>query len=92
MGEHTARPAAPTQVQYPWRATIRTATQAVIGVLVMLAARQFGLTPALAGLLNIPDAGTDSTAALVGLAAATRLMALPAVDGLLTSWGLGAGK
>lgn len=39
----TPAPQPPTQVQYPWRATIRTAFAAIVGALSLLPAVAFGL-------------------------------------------------
>jgi hypothetical protein len=93
MSEHEApAAAAPTQVEYPWRATARTLVQAVIGGLVMVLADRLGLSSLVADTSGVPSTAAGGTAALAGIAAAARIMALPEVNDLLTRWGLGAAK
>ena len=72
----------PSQTTYPWRATIRT----VIATIVSIAA--------VWGLI-VQAAGVDQTAPVVAATIAvaggiTRVMAIPAVNELLTKFGLGA--
>lgn len=84
----------PTQVAHPWKATVRTAIQtflAVAAVLVLVAPEvqafvdQFWPgSPVVAWI----GAGAAFVAALAGLV--TRIMAIPAVNDLLTRVGLGA--
>lgn len=72
-----------TQQAHPWRATVRTVLEAVIGL-----AAAWGLIVEALGL----DAGVEWVAVSLAVTAAiTRLAALPAVDQLLTQVGLGSG-
>ena len=75
----------PTQVRFPWRATVRTIVQtlpavavAVPGVVAAIEQDHPGLT------------GPVGVAALAASGIVTRVMALPAVNDLLTRFGLGA--
>ena len=75
----------PTQVRFPWRATARTIIQtlpavavAVPGVVAAIEQDHPGLT------------GPVGVAALAASGIVTRVMALPAVNDLLTRFGLGA--
>lgn len=75
-------PVQPSQVAYPAKALLRTIIQVLIGL------------AAIAPFL-INDLGISATSGLVvtvlGVAAAlTRVMAIPAVDRLLSGFGLGA--
>lgn len=74
----------PSQVVHPWRATLRTVVQAVIG----LAA----LFPVLVGALgDVPDWLVPILAGVAVVAGAiTRIAAIPAVNTGLTSIGVGA--
>lgn len=84
----------PTQVASPWRATLRTAAQTFLAVLLALGA----ITPVLqdfvaevapgSPVLGIIAAASGIAAALA--AAITRIMALEKVNDLLTRLGLGA--
>lgn len=71
----------PTQVQHPWKATIRTAIAVLIGVLsvipVVVATAGIGTVPAVAQVVAVT-------------ATITRVMALPQVNDLLGRFGLGA--
>ncbi|WP_280393245.1 hypothetical protein [Nocardia wallacei] len=67
----------PSQVQHPWRATIRTVFQLIVGLATML--------PILVGLLHLPSSA--GLAAALGVAAAfTRIMADPRVEAALRQW------
>lgn len=75
----------PTQVRFPWRATVRTVIQtlpaiavAVPGVVAAIEEGHPGLT------------GPVGVAAIAASGIVTRVMALPAVNDLLTRFGLGA--
>lgn len=74
-------PTEPTQVQHPWKATIRTGIAVLIGVLsvipVVVATAGIGTVPAVAQVVAVT-------------AAITRVMALPQVNELLSKFGLGA--
>jgi hypothetical protein len=75
-------PMEPSQVVYPGKAVLRT----VIQVLVGLAA----IAPFLVADLGLP-ATSGLVAGALGIAAAlTRIMAIPAVDRMLSGMGLGA--
>lgn len=86
--------AEPTQVRYPWKATIRTAIQTFLSAAAILAlvapelqafVDQFWPgSPVVAWI----GAGAVFVAALAALI--TRIMAIPAVDAALTKVGLGA--
>lgn len=67
----------PTQVTHPWRATVRTIFQLVIGLAAAL--------PTLVGLLGLPPSA-GLAGALGAAAALTRFMAIPAVDSALQQW------
>jgi hypothetical protein len=73
MAAHAATPS--TQTAYPWRATVRTAFAFLIGLAAAwaLIIQALGLGP------DIPWVATS----LVVAAGITRVMALPAVDGLI---------
>jgi hypothetical protein len=71
----------PTQAKYPLRATGRTLFQAVIGL--AAAAPILVLTSGTAQLWGIPTL-------LAASATITRIMAIPGVNLLLSSYGLGA--
>lgn len=73
---------APSQVAYPAKAVVRTAIQVLVG----LAA----IAPFLVADLGLP-ATSGLVAGALGVAAAlTRIMAIPAVDRMLSGMGLGA--
>lgn len=75
-------PTMPSQTAYPWRATLRT----VLATLISIAA-VWGLIVQAAGV----DETTPVVAASIAVAGAiTRIMAIPAVNDLLTRIGLGA--
>lgn len=90
----------PTQVAYPWRATLRTILQTVAGVVLGLAsaiAAVAVLAPQfLAALAEIlpPEwyAYAVTAVAFIGLLAGTvtKIMAIPGVNVWLTKWKLGA--
>ncbi len=70
--------AEPTQVEYPWRTTVRTVFQALIGL-----AAAWGLVVEALGLSEqIPIVA----ASLTVTAAITRLMALPVVNDWLATY------
>ena len=85
---------APSQVVFPWKAAFRTGIQAFIAAAGILTA----IAPELQAFVNqfwpgSPVAVWIGTAAVFVAAAATlitRVMAIPAVDALLTQIGLGA--
>lgn len=82
MGDHVAEP---TQVRYPWKATLRTA----IAFILPLAAG----APLIyqAAFAHDPAAATGIGASILAIAAGiTRLMALPVVNDALTKIGLGS--
>lgn len=62
----------PTQVQRPWRATVRTIVQALIGLAV--------LVPVLVQALGLEHAAPWIAGVLAVSSAVTRVMALPAVE------------
>lgn len=75
-------PTMPSQTAYPWRATIRTVLATIVSI------------AAVWGLI-VQAAGVDQTAPVVAATIAvaggiTRVMAIPAVNELLTKFGLGA--
>lgn len=73
MAEHRTEP---SQVRHPWRATVRTAFALIVAL-----AASWGLIVEAAGIdTGIPFIATSLTIA----AAVTRIMALPAVDDLIT--------
>lgn len=72
----------PTQTTYPWRATARTVLATIISI-----AAVWGLIVQAAGV----DETTPVVATTIAVAGAiTRIMAIPAVNDLLTRIGLGA--
>lgn len=75
-------PNRPSQVAYPVKATLRT----VIQILVGLAA----IAPFLVADLGLPATGGLVAGALGVAAALTRIMAIPAVNRMLSGMGLGA--
>lgn len=83
----------PTQVQYPWRATLRTVLAAVIGAGVVLPAAYAIFAEQLGAYLP-PDvlAGIAWTVALLVAVSGvvTRVMAIPMVNDWLTRAGVGA--
>ena len=88
------KPVTPTQVARPWRATLRTAAQTFLAVLLLLIAS----APILQELVEQVAPGSllvgwiAASAGIVAAVAAaiTRIMALEQVNALLTSFGLGA--
>ncbi|MFD4438975.1 hypothetical protein ACFWPK_04255 [Nocardia sp. NPDC058519] len=77
MGEHSL-PEAPTQVQYPWRAALRTAVQVVLGLLVA--------APVIVEASGLPETAAGVGVALTVSATVTRLMSIPAVDAAIDRW------
>lgn len=74
MGAHRAEPST-TQTAFPWRATVRSVFQFVVGL-----AAAWALIVQAAGV----DPGVEWVAGSVAIAAGiTRVMALPAVDDLI---------
>ena len=78
-----------TQTEFPWRATLRTIIQAIIGFAVLL--------PIIVPIVNetlgqyLPDQWEAWTVGAAGavtalIACVTRLMAVPAVDAWLDRW------
>lgn len=84
----------PTQVRYPWKTTVRTALQAFLSAATILAL----IAPQLQEFVDqfwpgSPVVAWIGTAAVFVAALAaliTRIMAIPAVDAVLTKIGLGA--
>jgi hypothetical protein len=74
-------PAAPSQVRHPWRATARTAVALLVALLPVVPEVLGGLH------LDTTALGAQTLAVAAGI---TRVMALPAVNDLLTRLGLGA--
>lgn len=64
-----------TQSAYPWRATVRTAFQAIVGLAALMA------------MITV-DAGTPAAlaTAVAVSASVTRIMAIPAVNGWITAF------
>lgn len=85
---------APTQVTFPWKATLRTAIQTFLAVAVILSL----VAPHLQEFVNQfwPDSpavawiGTASAFVAALAALITRIMAIPGVNVALTKVGLGA--
>lgn len=66
----------PTQVRSPWRATLRTAFQALIAIAVLL--------PIVADQLGLDEGSAPWVATALAIAAGvTRVMALPQVEAFL---------
>lgn len=77
-------PIQPTQVRFPWRATIRTVLQTVVALAVAV--------PVIIAAVEAGSPGLTGAAGLAAITAAgivTRVMALPVVNDLLTRVGLG---
>jgi hypothetical protein len=72
---------APSQVRHPWRATARTVIALLVALLPVL--------PEVLGGLHF-DATAFGAQTIAVAAGITRVMALPIVNDLLTSLGLGA--
>lgn len=90
----TPKPGTPTQVAHPWRAAVRT----IVAYLVVIVPALIVAIPVIADQLGpyLPEAwaawllaAATFLATLVGLA--TRLMALPQVQAVLETAGLGTG-
>lgn len=75
-------PVVPTQVAHPGKTVVRTVVQVAVG----LAA----IAPFLVGDLGLSTTGGLIAGALGVAAALTRIMAVPAVDQMLSGMGLGA--
>lgn len=75
----------PTQVRFPWRATVRTVIQAIPAVAVAVPGVVAAIEQDHPGLL-----GPVGLVAVTASGIAARVMALPAVNDLLTRFGLGA--
>lgn len=84
----------PTQVAHPWRASLRSGVQAVVGALVTFAALWPLLEPILGETIShfIDPAQVAGVTLSVGVIATaiTRIMAIPAVNKALTKIKLGA--
>lgn len=80
-----ARVGEPTQVVHPWRATLRTVVQTVPAIAAAIPAIVAAVEQDSPGLLGAAGVGALTVAGIV-----TRVMAIPAVNDLLTRWGLGA--
>jgi hypothetical protein len=61
-----------TQVRHPWKATVRTGFQALVGLAAML--------PLLVDASGVDETAAPVAGALVISGAVTRVMALPAVE------------
>ncbi|MBG9256674.1 hypothetical protein [Corynebacterium diphtheriae] len=81
MGKHSNPISGPSQVEFPWRATVRATLTALIGIL-----------PLLPDLARVADIETvPAVVSFLTIAAAVqRIITLPSVDKWLTSIGLGA--
>lgn len=87
-------PTDPTQTSFPWRTALRTALQTFLAVLAVLVA----VAPLVAEFVEQFWPGSPVSAWIVGAAGfaaalaalITRIMALEAVNALLTRFGLGA--
>ncbi|TLF72932.1 hypothetical protein [Nocardia cyriacigeorgica] len=77
MGRHSL-PEDATQVRYPWRTTVRTVFQLVVGIAAAL--------PMIVAASGLPETAAGVGVALGVAAAITRLMSLPAVNGALAVW------
>lgn len=75
----------PTQVVHPWRATLRTVVQTVPAIAAAIPAIVAAVEQDSPGLLGAAGVGALTVAGIV-----TRVMAIPAVNDLLTRWGMGA--
>ena len=75
----------PTQVRYPWRATARTVLQTLPALAVAVPAVVVAIEQDHPGLL-----GPAGVVAVTASGIVARVMALPAVNDLLTRFGLGA--
>ena len=75
---------APTQVEHPWKATIRSVFQFLVALATLI--------PLIAlGVYEDPDASPAVVVQVLAVAAAiTRVMAIPRVNDLLARFGLGA--
>lgn len=84
----------PTQVRYPWKTTVRTAIQAFLsaaGILALVAPQlQEFVDQFWPGSPVIAWIGTGAIFVAALAALITRIMAIPAVDAVLTKIGLGA--
>ena len=86
---------APTQVAYPWRATLRTGVAVLLGLAVVLPAVWAIIGDELAAVgWMIPEpvsvvVATVITAVVVAASVVTRVMAIPQVSDWLTRLGLG---
>ncbi|MFR9767045.1 hypothetical protein [Nocardia sp. SC052] len=77
MGRHSD-PQDATQVRYPWRTTVRTVFQLIIGIAAAM--------PMIVAASGLPETAAGVGVALGVSAAITRLMSLPVVNGALTVW------
>jgi hypothetical protein len=75
----------PTQVRFPWRATVRTTIQVLPALAVAVPLVVVAVEQDHPGLL-----GPVGVVAVAASGIVTRVMALPAVNDLLTRFGLGA--
>ena len=75
----------PTQVRFPWRATVRTTIQTLPAVAVAVPGVVAAIEQDHPGLLGVVGVVAVTASGIV-----TRVMALPAVNDLLTRLGLGA--
>lgn len=71
MGRHSL-PEDATQVRYPWRTTVRTVFQLVVGVAAAL--------PMIVAASGLPETAAGVGVALGVAAAITRMMSIPAVN------------
>ena len=85
----------PTQVQHPWRATLRTGVAVLLGILVTIPLVWAIIGDELAAVgWTIPEpvsvvVATVITAVVVAASVVTRIMAIPQVSDWLTRLGLG---
>jgi hypothetical protein len=92
MTDKTPTPS-PTQTVYPWKATLRTAIAVIVAVAIVAPQVLAIVQDQLGGYIR-PDIMTWlawAVGLLVAISLAlTRIMAIPAINGWLTSIGLGA--
>lgn len=74
----------PTQVRFPWRATVRTIIQALPALAVAVPGVVAAIEGDRPGMLGVVGAVALTASGIV-----TRVMAIPAVNDLLTRVGLG---
>ena len=95
IGPVDQAPQVPTQVAFPWKATLRTIVAMIVScVVVLILIIPVGLdTFAPYMSADVQDKATYILGVLVAIAAfVTRIMAIPVVNAILTKIGLGASK